>query len=132
MHFMKTIRAFLYAAEVLLGYGPIMFLWLAGIGMGLPFSIAVIASEEPMGYLILLSILLGCVGMWGVIQLIKKLLWPGIGYPIHKYRNYLISGCIAVFITGFGVPSVNNWVSLYLVAPVLVTLHLYHVCSKYS
>lgn len=126
------MRALIYFGEVLIGYGPIMVLWLVGIGMGLPFSVAAIAGGELIGYLMLLSIILGCIGIWGVVQLIKKLLWPGIGYPIRQYRNHLIIGSVAVVPAAIEFVGVNNWISLYFMVPVLVTFHLYRICGAYS
>ena len=126
------MRALVYSVEVLIGYGPILVLWLVGIGMGLPFSIAGVINGEPIGYLVLFSVLLGSVGIWGIIQLIKKLIWRQIDYPIRRYRNHLIIGCGGVVLASIGFVGVNNFVPIYMVVPILVTWHFYHVCSKNS
>jgi len=124
------MRTLLYSVEVLFGYGPIMVLWLLGIGMGLPFSVVAVINGEYIGFLMLSSLMLGCVGMWGIIQLLKKLIWPDINYPIQKYRIHLVMGCVSVVITAIGFLDVNNLVVFYLVVPILVTWHLYNVCKN--
>ncbi|PCK01950.1 MAG: hypothetical protein COA42_22670 [Alteromonadaceae bacterium] len=107
-----------------------MVLWLLGIGMGLPFSVVAVINGEYIGFLMLSSLMLGCVGMWGIIQLLKKLIWPDINYPIQKYRIHLVMGCVSVVITAIGFLDVNNLVVFYLVVPILVTWHLYNVCKN--
>lgn len=126
------MRALLFSGEVIIGYGPIVVLWLVGVGMGLPFGMASAASGELIGLLILVAVLFGGIGMWGLIQLIKKLLWPGIGYSISKYRFHLITGAVGVVAAAIGFWGVNNFVSVYMAIPLIVTFHLYHVCSQYS
>ena len=126
------MKSILYSSEVLFGLGPILVLWLIGVGMGLPFSVAAVYNGEVMGALILGSVLLGSIGMWGLIQLLKKLIWPNINYSIKKYRAHLICGCLAVLLAAIGFIGINNFVVIYMVVPILVTGHLYHVCSKYS
>ncbi|WNZ58210.1 hypothetical protein QT397_13010 [Microbulbifer sp. MKSA007] len=126
------MKAILYSSEVLFGLGPILVLWLIGVGMGLPFSVAAVYNGEVMGALILGSVLLGSIGMWGLIQLLKKLIWPDINYSIKKYRFHLICGSLAVLLAAISFIGINNFVVIYMVVPILVTGHLYHVCSKHS
>ena len=126
------MKSLLYSGEVLIGYGPILTLWLIGVGMGIPFSVAAMINGEVLGFQIFISVALGSIGIWGVIQLIKKLIWPSIDYKISKYRNHLIIGCVGVLVAATGFWGVSNVFIVYLVVPVLVTLHLYNVCQKYS
>ncbi|WP_444885291.1 hypothetical protein [Microbulbifer sp. PSTR4-B] len=124
------MRLILYSVEVLIGYGPVITFWLIGIGMGLPYSIASMAEGEPVGFLLFSSLLLGSVGMWGIIQLLKKLIWRDINYPIQKYRIHLLVGCISLVIASIGFIGVNYLIPIYFVVPILVTWHLYYVCKN--
>ena len=126
------MRAILYSSEVLFGLGPVLVLWLIGVGMGLPFSVAALYNGELVGALILGSVVLGSFGVWGLIQLLKKLIWPNIDYSIKKYWVQLVCGCSAVLLAAFGFIGINNFVALYMAVPILVAGHLYYVCSKYS
>jgi len=126
------MKSLLYSGEVLIGYGPILTLWLIGVGMGIPFSVAAMINGELLGFQIFISIALASIGIWGVIQLIKKLIWPNIDYKISKYRNHLIVGCIGVLVAATGLWGVSNLFIAYLVVSVVVTFHLYNVCQKYS
>ena len=126
------MKSLLYSAEVLIGYGPVLTLWLIGVGMGLPFSVAAMINGEILGFQIFSAVVLGSIGIWGVIQIIKKLIWPETGYKIGKYRNHLFIGCLSVAIAATGFWGVSYLFMAYLVAPILVTLHLYNVCKKYS
>lgn len=123
------MKALLYCTEVLIGYGPIMVLWLAGIGMGLPFSVAGMITGEPIAYLMFLSLTLGGIGMWGIIQLLKKMIWRDIDYPISKYRTHLILGCLAIVFAAVGIIRVDGLISIFLAAPILVTWHFYQICK---
>jgi hypothetical protein len=124
------MRLVLYSVEVLIGYGPVITLWLIGIGMGLPYSIASMVEGEPVGFPLFSSLLLGSVGMWGIIQLLKKLIWRDINYPIQKYRIHLLVGCISLVIASIGFIGVNYLIPFYFVVPILVTWHLYYVCKN--
>ena len=126
------LRVILLSSEVVVGFGPLITLWLIGIGMVLPFSVAAAYSGELIGFIILALVLFGSFGVWGIIQLLKKLIWPEIKYPISKYRNHLFSGCVASMLCGVSLIDTNNILAIYMVVPIIITVHLYHVCSSHS
>jgi hypothetical protein len=61
---MGKMKSLLYSGEVIIGYGPILTLWLIGIGMGLPFSVAAMINGEILGFQIFAAVVLGSVGTW--------------------------------------------------------------------
>ena len=126
------LSVILLSSEVVVGFGPLITLWLIGIGMVLPFSVAAAYSGELIGFIILALVLFGSFGEWGIIQLLKKLIWPEIKYPISKYRNHLFSGCVASMLCGVSLIDTNNILAIYMVVPIIITVHLYHVCSSHS
>ena len=126
------LRVLFLSGEVVVGFGPLLTLWLIGVGMALPFSVAAAYSGETIGFVMLAAVLLGSFGVWGIIQLIKKLIWPNIEYSISKYRNHLISGCIAAGLCGIAFIGTSNIAAIYMVVPIIITVHLYHVCSLHS
>jgi hypothetical protein len=128
-HMLKII---FISCEAILGFTPLIVLWVIGIGMALPFSIAAAYSGELLGFIMLSSVILGSIGIWGIIKLIAKLVWPDVGFSIRKYRNHLICGCIAAALCGVAFIGVNNLVALYMVVPIAITAHLYHVSSTKS
>lgn len=126
------LRVIALSTEIMIGFGPLLTLWLIGIGMALPFSVAAVYSGELLGYIILASVILGCFGVWGIIQLIKKLIWPEVEYTIIKYRNHLICGCAASALCGVAFINTNNLVAAYMAVPIIITVHLYHYCKSHS
>jgi hypothetical protein len=110
--------------EILVGLVPLVAAWLVGL-MAFPFSIALAYSGDLNGYLMLAGLVLGGVGMKGVIQLIKKLIWPEINYSIRRYRNHLIAGSLSAFCCCIFFLDKNIWLALYPLLSISITAHLY-------
>ena len=121
----------LYILELVMGYVPLVLLWLVGI-LGLPIGFAMAFGGEAMGFSILLSVLLGAPGVWGAMQLAKKIIWPENEISISNYLKYLVFGCLASAIASIYFIGKFNIVATYLLASIIVTVHLYHVARKDS
>ena len=126
------MKGLLYSIEVLLIYVPLICMWLMGLAFGFPLSFFGAMSGEAIGIVLMFALLFGGIGLWGLVHLLKKLIWQGMDYPISKYRNHLIFGCIAVCLSAIYFSYVSWLFVFYPLLPILVTLHLYHVCKKYS
>jgi hypothetical protein len=128
------MRKFLISIEIVIAYMPIFLMWLAGVFMSLPFAITGIVVGVTTAYLAILLIILGAIGIWGVVHLVRKLMTPSLSYSIRKYRNHLILGCFPSFFIGsvflIDVVPVGGALALYSVLPVIVTIHLYYVVKK--
>lgn len=102
--------------------------------MLLPFSITGVIVGEAAAYVMTLLIALGAIGIWGVVHLIRKLITPSLSYPIIKYRNHLILGCLPLFLIGLvfflDVVGVGGFLASYAALPVVVTIHLYYIANK--
>ena len=124
------MKALFYTLEILIGYGPIVLLWLLGVGMGIPYGIVLLVGGDILGIGILASVALGGIGLWGLLRLIEKLFWPKSEFSIKNYRIHLLCGVIAVIITGAGYIINSKIISLFLLLPIIVTAHFYYVCAK--
>lgn len=97
---------------------------------GCPIQCCLAYSGDLNGYLMLASLVLGGVGMKGVIQLIKKLIWPEINYSIRRYRNHLIAGSLSAFCCCIFFLDKNIWLALYPLLSISITAHLYWLSSS--
>ena len=117
--------------ELFIGYVPLIALWLVGI-FGLPYGFSLAYSGEAIGYIIFGSVALGAIGVWGAMQLSRKIIWPDTDFPISKYRNHLICGCVACILASVFFLGTDNTIAVYLLISILITAHLYHVSATNS
>ncbi|MBY0417526.1 MAG: hypothetical protein K2W88_05625 [Pararheinheimera sp.] len=110
---------------------PLVTAWLTGL-MAVPLSIALTYSGDPAGCLMLAGLVLGLFGIVGIVQLIKKLIWPEINYSIRTYRNHLIAGALSSLCCCMFFLHKNIWLALYPLLSIGITVYLYFLCRPES
>jgi len=117
--------------ELFIAYVPLVLLWLVGV-LALPFGFSLAYSGQAAGYVLLASVLLGFIGVWGVMQLSRKIIWPESKVSISIYRPHIIVGCLASTLGGIFFVGIFNAVATYAFVTVIVTMHLYRVSNANS
>lgn len=126
----RKVKNTLLSIEILLGYGPAALLWLLGSTIGVLISVEFIYEGYLFGYLGLLAIPLGAVGLHGAKKLVQYVFEEEIAYPISRYAAHLLAGILALslFVYVFDASRLersDGFTLVFVLVPVVVTSHLY-------
>ena len=112
---------------------PVIALWLIAVDAGFVSAKEMIAGGDLLGYFMVFGSVLAAVGLWGLLQIVLKLLFPeAFEQSISFYRFHLICGvfgflCCAVFFI-----VTNPSIAIVCPLPALVMVYLYRKCRKYE
>ena len=121
------------AEAALLGFVPVLVLWVIAIDAGFMLGMDMISNGEVLGYAIVLGLILSAVGVWGLWQIVLKLIFPdAYDDSISFHRFHLICGGIGfVFCCIFFVVTYPS-ISVFYPLPVVIALYLYRKCLKFE
>ena len=96
---MNKRKRWLFLIEALLGFIFIVSLWVLGIEAGFDIGMAMISSGNIYGYAMAGGFILSAVGLWGVFQIVLKLLFPdAYEQSISYYQFHLLCGVIGTIL----------------------------------
>ncbi|MDO6712844.1 hypothetical protein Q4567_19075 [Aliiglaciecola sp. 2_MG-2023] len=122
----KKAKKNLFLVESLCGFCAVVALWIAVIDSGFIVGMEMISRGFEIGYLIVFGIILSSVGIWGLFQLLLKLVFPdAYEESISFYRFHLICGGIGCVLCTLFFIDYNPLFAFICPFPLLVSSYLY-------
>ncbi len=129
---MKTLMKIGILVEFVLGFTVMFFLWILGLIFS-PVSLGnVVTGRQPDHIVLLLLVLLGGLGLWGIGKLTTKLVVPSfrIEDP-RRIKLFLISGLSALCFWGYSTTISSVGYAAIIFFPVIVTVHFPYLGREY-
>lgn len=126
-------QLFFLAEAALLGFAPVFALWIIAVDSGFSLGMDMISKGGALGYAIIFGLILSAVGLWGLFQIVLKLIFPdAYDDSISFHRFHLICGGIGFLLCGVFFVSTYPAIALFYPLPVVVALYLYRKCLKFE
>ena len=125
---MNIVKKIALIVELVVGFGFAFYLWALGLLMS-PMILVIAFTEFDIGSFILLAALIfGGAGIWGLVQLFRKILDPNseIAAP-KKIVAYLACGISSLLLAA----TIVGGFSFIFILPIIVTLHLCYMGRSY-
>ncbi|GAA0855203.1 hypothetical protein [Aliiglaciecola litoralis] len=130
---MQRKKHLTFLAETVLGFLPVVSLWIIGIDAGFMAGMEMIAKGSMLGYFIIFGIILGAVGVWGLFQILLKLIFPdAYDDSISFYRFHLMCGSVGFLLCGVFFVVTYPTIALFCPLPLAVAYYLYNKCRKFE
>ena len=128
---MRVIFKVLLILEFVLAFFPVVYLWILSL-IVFPASVIGMFHGGKDAFVASLMTILGGLGIWGIIQLLIKILNPEL--PISRPKHivvYIASGILALIIAAIIMqPSGLKNLVMFLL-PAVVTLHFVYLKKGY-
>lgn len=129
---MKELRAFLLLFETFIGFCLPLYLWVFGVIMSPLLLLALVAEGAFELVLPLIALVLGAFGVWGVLQLMIKVLRPDarVAAPGILLR-YIACGLVALLLASVFIGPPPMSLVLMLAPPIVVSAHFLYLSRQY-
>jgi hypothetical protein len=128
---MKIIFKVVLLVEAMVGFSVLIYFWVLGLIMSPVMVLRLLVNAEFEMVFPVLAIVLGGVGLWGMLQLIVKVMAPGsrVAAPC-RLLVYVVCGLLAVSVVAVFLRFDDNFFLIFL-PPVLVTIHFMYLVREY-
>ena len=126
----------LLALELIFGLTPVIIFWCIGIVYFIPTLLlwdyeAIKDILRGTVFLAYLSIFLGGAGLWGIFRAFKAIVFPR---EIEKNQNVtkflMLCGVLALLLFSCFIDISFNYLSIFLLLPILITVHLWYLLNR--
>lgn len=129
---MKVIRKIALIIEFIIGFGLPVYIWILGLIMSPFLALGFVKDGEFDMAASLVTVVLGGVGLWGMLQLTVKVLEPHsrVTTP-RKLLGFVACGLLTVSIATVLLGFEPKGFSLIFLPPILVTVHFLYLARGY-
>ncbi|GAC16231.1 hypothetical protein [Aliiglaciecola lipolytica] len=123
---MKKPKRHIFLAESVIGFCAVVALWIAVIDTGFLVGMEMISRGFISGYLVVFGVILSSVGVWGLFQLLLKLIFPdAYEESISFYRFHMLCGAIGCVLCTLFFIDYPSYLVFITPLPLLVATYLY-------
>ncbi|WJG09420.1 hypothetical protein [Aliiglaciecola sp. LCG003] len=120
-----------FLLEALLGFIFIMALWILGIKAGFDIGMKMISAGNLYGYAMAGGFILSAVGVWGVFQIVLKLVFPeAYEQSISYYQLHLLCGAFGVLSSTVFFSQTEATLALIYPISIAICGYLYFKCKR--
>lgn len=128
---MKIMRKILLVFELIIGFGLLLNFWLLGLIMS-PSLLVHLAGGDVEAFWVFITFILGTFGLWGMLQISLKVIFPDIKVSTPKrLKGLLLCGYVANFIALIFFGATFNILTLIFILSLLVATHFTYISRGY-